>query len=422
MTNYKQLFDTIADTSSRNAKYDILNSYKQDTVIQKILYLALDPLIQFYIKKIPDFTQQAEKYSLYEALEKLSSLQYRIVTGNDAINFLADILSHLSKDNADIICRIIQKDLRCGISTATVNSVWPNLLYENDVCLAYKDISGIKFPAYSQTKFDGARLHLAVSGGGISAVSRNGRVLDLKGVFNFITGYIGSGEILDGELVFADDSGELFDRKTSNGLFNKAIKGTLTEKEARGAVFIAWDIVDRSGTIPYVTRLSNLNNIFANSKNSALRVVTTSIVHNTEEAMRDYEEAIAKGEEGIILKNIDFLWEPKRIKGVGKVKAVEEADLQIISIVEGTGKNKNKLGALVCTSSCKNLLVNVGTGFSDEERERFWSSDVIGKIVTVQYNQLIDDKQNEGRKSLFLPRFSCIRNDKDTANSLSELK
>jgi hypothetical protein len=45
---------------------------------------------------------------------------------------------------------------------------------------------------------------------------------------------------------------------------------------------------------------------------------------------------------------------------------------------------------------------------------------VIGKIITVKYNAVVDDKRKD-TKSLFLPIFLEIREDKTTADALSKL-
>jgi ATP-dependent DNA ligase len=104
---------------------------------------------------------------------------------------------------------------------------------------------------------------------------------------------------------------------------------------------------------------------------------------------------------------------------MGKMKQIEDADLIVVGWEEGTGKNIGKLGALVCETAEGKVKVNVGTGFSDEER--LITDDYVGKVITVQYNQLITDKKT-GDYSLFLPRFIEVRNDKSVANKFGDLK
>jgi hypothetical protein len=67
------------------------------------------------------------------------------------------------------------------------------------------------------------------------------------------------------------------------------------------------------------------------------------------------------------------------------------------------------------------LTVNVGTGFTDKEREEMFDQKYIGRVGTIAYNEKIQDKKL-GEWSLFLPRWIELREDKDVANSFGELK
>ena len=149
----------------------------------------------------------------------------------------------------------------------------------------------------------------------------------------------------------------------------------------------------------------------------------TEIINNAEEAQTFFESCISHGEEGAMMKNMNQRWEPKRVKGIGKMKSENDADLIIIGFEEGTGKNVGKLGALICETSDKLLRVNVGTGFSDYQRSLIWlnKDNYFGQIATVMYNQKISSKGKESA-SLFLPRFVDVRFDKTGANSYEELK
>jgi len=125
------------------------------------------------------------------------------------------------------------------------------------------------------------------------------------------------------------------------------------------------------------------------------------------------------GQEGIILKDPFGIWENKRAKHQVKYKGEFECDLICVGWEEGTGKNVGRLGALQLESSCGMLKVGVGSGFNDNDRETI-GRDVIGKIITVKYNAVVDDKRKD-TKSLFLPIFLEIREDKTTADALSKL-
>ena len=419
------ILDEIAANNSKLAKIAILKREKQNKLLQKVLIAGLHPFINYYQKKIPEYTTGKHKHpllSLSDAIDELQNeLATRFITGNAAIENLQNILEWSSKEDAVVIERIVTHDFRAGFGESTVNKVWPGLIPTFEVCLSHKDISGIKYPAYAQTKMDGGRCHLFFNGKTATAWSRNGKELALHGVFNLAAEILmRRKETFDGEIVFYKDNKPL-NRKTSNGLFNKAVKGTLTAGEAQDARFIAWDIVDFSSKIPYIQRFEELEKRVGGSFSTKISLCYTEIVKSATEAETFFAKMISRGEEGAILKNMNFFWVPKRTKDLGKMKAEEEADLLVVGWEEGTGKNKGKLGALVCETTLGLLSVNVGTGFSDEDRDKFTKKYSVGKIVTVRYNAIIDSK-NKDTKSLFLPRFVGFRADKTTANSLEELK
>ena len=121
----------LAADDGRNYKIDLLTKHKGNKVLREVVRLALDPLTQFYQRKIPEYvTEEKPWHTLESALPKLSKLSNREVTGNTAIDYLRLLLTEVSADDAYVIERIIQKDLRCGVSVSTANKVWPNLVMD----------------------------------------------------------------------------------------------------------------------------------------------------------------------------------------------------------------------------------------------------------------------------------------------------
>ncbi len=136
MSMIYNIFEQLANDNSRLAKEAILVKNKNNETLKRVFYLALDPFIQFYIRKIPSYDFVAESKTLEQALDDLSLLSSRTVTGNNAISHLRNVLSNLSKENAKIIERVIAKDLRCGVSEATANKIWPGIISTYPVMLA----------------------------------------------------------------------------------------------------------------------------------------------------------------------------------------------------------------------------------------------------------------------------------------------
>lgn len=433
--NYDSLFNHLASNNSRNFKIAELESHKDDKLLREIVRLALDPFTQFYIRKIPSYAPNINSagIKLKFALDTLIDLSSRRITGNAAIDFLRNTLEALNYEDAKVLERIIQKDLKCGVSDSTANKVWPGLVHEYPVmlCSQYDDklIAKMSWPAYVQLKMDGMRFNAIVNNGDCEFRSRNGKEVNLLGHLKkeFIAAADGKNVVFDGELLVESD-GKVEDRQTGNGILNKAVKGTISEKEASRVRATVWDMIPYDDfiaghyAVQYLIRFSRLESIDL-PKN--IRLVQSTYVQDYEEAQVIFQRYLEQGQEGIILKDLNGPWENKRAKHQVKFKGELECDLEILGVDEGTGKYAGKLGALVCGSRLKDgkrLAVSVGSGFNDAHRDSLWSvrDSLIGKVVAVKYNARIRNKQ--GEDSLFLPIFLEVREDKTEADSIEDIK
>ena len=171
------------------------------------------------------------------------------------------------------------------------------------------------------------------------------------------------------------------------------------------------------GKLSYQTRFSVLESMSLPRK---VRLVESRVVASFEEAQKIFEEYLAQGQEGIILKDMSGVWEDKRVKTQVKFKAELDCDLKIVGIQPGTGKYEGLVGALLCESEDGIIKVDVGSGLSDIDRKDFTKNSPVGKIAAVVYNARIKNKQ--GEESLFLPRLMEIREDKNIADSAKNIR
>ena len=434
--NYNELFETLASDDGRLFKIDLLTKHKDDVTLKEVVRLALDPFTQFYQRKIPNYTPNTTSHaaSLKSMLPSLGDLSNRVVTGNAAIDRLTMILEAVNSDGAKVIERIIAKDLKCGVSVSTANKVWPKLIHEYPVmlCSQYEQklVDKIKFPAYVQMKMDGMRFNAIVRNGGVEFRSRNGKELDLKGnlVNEFLALANGVDCVFDGELlVMFDDDMQFADRQTGNGILNKANKGTISVDEAKLVHASLWDVIPFEDftrgvcNVSYETRWSSVEQLVANQPSKGKRIwsVYHTEVSDLEAANEIFQQLLADGYEGIILKDKLGKWEDKRTKSQIKFKGELECDLKIVGLQPGTGKYEGMLGAILCESADGVVKVSVGSGFNDAHRKTL-GDEIIGKIVAVKYNARITNKQ--GEESLFLPIFVEVREDKDIADSSKDIK
>ena len=137
--------------------------------------------------------------------------------------------------------------------------------------------------------------------------------------------------------------------------------------------------------------------------------------------MELYNKEVARGGEGLVVKNQHAHWVGKRSKDLCKIKEILDCDLRCIGWEIGTGKNSERMGNLIFATEDRQLVVSVGTGFTDEEREIYTKEYVMNKIGAIQYNAVIKSKTDGSKWSLFLPRFVEFRDDKDVADSVAKL-
>lgn len=442
MTDVNSIFEALSANPSRLAKEALLKQYKTEYLLQRAIFLALDPFTQFFIRKIPVVSKRKKEWTLDQAMDMLGQLSSRKVTGNAAIAFLKEILEKISEDDAMVIERIIRKDLDCGIQESTVNKIWKDLIPTFPCMLASaydeKLVAKMPFPAIVQMKMDGMRFNAKVDAftNTVEYRSRNGKIIDMNTenmdiVFQLMAKNIGMGQVVfDGELLVVDKDEKPLERKTGNGILNKAVKGTITSADRDRIRAVVWDVIplkyflEGKCDVGYHDRLVTLATAVDHigpALAPLVTVVSTDLVASIDDANTIFAKYLAAGQEGIILKSMEGPWEDKRAKHQIKFKDVKDCDLKCVGWEEGTGKYVGKLGALVLESSDGSVKVSVGTGFTDEMRETI-NKDVIGSIVTVKYNARITSDSNKGIDSLFLPVFQEVRIEKTKADHGNKIK
>jgi hypothetical protein len=441
-----QILQELEANNSRNFKIELLTKHKDNELLKEVCRLANDPFTQFYQRKIPKYepntfllSDDNLDWAIQELVEQLAS---RKITGNNAITHLEFILENVTANNAKVVERIIQKDLKCGVNTSTINKVWKNLIPEFPCMLCspfeQKLVDKITFPAIVQKKEDGMRFNAIVKfdrdlKGTVEFRSRNGKEISLLGSLEeeFIELAYGKNLVFDGELLVydtieTDSNGKICDRQTGNGILNRAVKGTITKEQADRVVATLWDQIPYEDFIagkcdqPYRYRFKRLLYLIDRCDiYRKIELVETFDVHSLEQTQTIFQNYLDDGDEGIILKDPNSLWENKRSKGQIKFKAELDCDLKVMSVISGTGKYADAIGSLYCESSDGKVKVYVGSGFTDEQRNAP-PSEYFDKIIAVKYNARI--KNVQGEESLFLPIFLEVREDKETADLAKDIK
>ena len=434
-----QIITKLENTAGSNAKIDILKNNQSNTILKTCFELALHPHLNFYIKKIPAVKSHQGVISLAEALVRLEKLSSREFTGHAARDYVADTLSKLSKEDSDVLTRVLKRDMKCGVSVATVNKIWEDLIatYAYMRCCLPKDSNIKKWDwkkgVYIQTKMDGMFCNAIVHDGKTEILSRAGSPFptefaerirsDLLAVSEF------SEKVIHGELVVLDKKSKKYlDRKTGNGMLNSCLQEGEFDYEKYDIRLVAWDIIPYDNwinaidyTVKYSTRFTEFRAALATNNTQNIISVKTVVVFSTAEALEVYYQLLDEGEEGGVMKSPDMIWSNGTSKDQVKMKMIFEFDLKIIKLNPGTGKNAKTFGSIEAASLDDLLTVNM-SGFKDAEREYLHSirDQLPGMIVTGKSNALIQ-RRGSTKWSMFLPRFVELRLDKTIADDLNKI-
>ena len=449
----KQIFDEIANEPGTNAKMEILSKYKDNELLKKVLYMANSKRVKFYIKQIPEYEPMTVESprdwsrSLDQALDSLSLLSTRELTGNAGIQHLKEILELLFPDDAYIIERIIDKDCKIGMGTRNLNKVFPDLIEKTGYmgCKPYSRelIEKVleKGSCYSQEKMDGRFVNIIIQGGEVMMESRQGEPTLLEEPF-FLSELVRLKDcVINAELTMAG-----LPRYESNGIISSLIK--IAEKKEKGEDatkdikkletkhlpyrealdlirVTAWDILTideyftRKCERKYWGRLSDLNTTVHGYK--TVSVVETRVVNSLEEVMAHFEEIVGRDGEGTVVKSMDGVWADSKPSYQIKVKKEINLDLRVVGFNYGTKGTKNEfLVSSLNVESEDGLLKTKPQGIDEDDMEYITNNQdkLMGKIVEMKCSGLSQD--SKGNYSTLHPVFKMFRTDKDVANTLEE--
>jgi len=391
--------------------------------------LALDPMITFGLKQIPEKKDEDGPGLDWDSFSLIiTGFVNRSLTGNLARDTVANMMKSATKAQWNgWYRRILIKDLRCGTSEKTINKVVEKKYAEYAIpvfsCQLAHDsanheskVSGQKL---IEVKLDGVRVITIVrTDGRVDMFSRNGKELaNFPHVTEQISAVVKKTPppydiVLDGEIMsssFQDLMTQVHrksDVKANDAILNLFDMCPLEDFElgawnksqtVRSQMVQAW-VEKNHADLPNVTCLAN-----------------ELVDLDTDEGQLRYKEinaqAVAGGYEGIMIKDPEAGYECKRSVAWLKLKPFIEVSLEVVDVEEGTGRNIGRLGAIVCqgVDDGKTIQVNVGSGFSDSDRDIFWTSrdSLLGQVVEVRADAVTQNQ--DGTYSLRFPRFLRFR-------------
>ena len=429
-TQPQDIITQLEADNSKLAKQAILLEAMQEGLDEFFegITMALDPLVTFGVKKVPErsdvLTGQGLDWGSFKVLAE--QLRNRELTGHaarDAIELAMGVAT--TEQWNGFYRRILIKDLRCGMSEKTVNKVakeFPQYVVPVFGCqLAHdganhpKKMTGIK---QIEVKLDGVRVLAVCKGGKVELFSRNGKQFhNFPHIIAEIEAVLAAKPapydcVLDGEVMSADFQDLMKQLQRKDG------------KKATDAVLHLFDFIPLDSFLEgswdkTQTNRSNYVKYWVMENTDMLEHVVAceweDVNLDTKEGEARFKEinaaAVAGGYEGVMIKDVEAHYECKRSHAWLKAKPFIEVTLEVVGVEEGTGRNEGRLGAIVChgQDDGKDIRVNVGSGFTDDNRTVFWTgrNDLIGWMVEVRADAVTQNQ--DGTYSLRFPRFKTFR-------------
>jgi DNA ligase-1 len=452
----KAIFDEISNESSTNKKMEILKKHKDGPngkLLGEVLYLALSKRVKFYIKRLPTVTNHTGVMTLEGSMVSLNSLSTRQITGNAALHFLETTLTSLTQDDAYIIERIIEKDVKLGMGRTNINKIYGDLIEKTPYMGAKAfDADEVKEliesgPCVSQVKMDGRYANALIRGGEVDLESRGGEPSYLTGA-KFLEEISQFPDcVLNGE--FTMDG---YTRYESNGIIaslisiggkiaegedaTKDIKNLekdwgLTRQELLNKIkFTVWDRIEveeyfaKKSDLPYGARLIKVHNLIDEFKPTMTVVIAGETIHSYEQAIAHCVSLMEKGEEGTILKSLNGKWKDGKPKWQFKMKLEMDVDMKVIGFNLGTKGSKNEhLISSLTVSSSDGIVTTRPAGMSEKDMKYVTENReaLMGSIVEVKCCGL--SKNDKGEYALLHPVFKKFRTgEKENADSFEDIQ
>ena len=415
------MIEELSSTTSNNEKKDIVYRYGAAyPKLKKLMEYIYSDYKKYYVtskncKKLSHIID--EDCGFVDIFELLDDLDNRTYTGHDAIAMVNGYISQHS-EYEDLIWKIIDRDMKCRVSTSLINKVFPGTIPVFKVALAdtYKPgMADFEEDMWlCSRKLDGVRcLAIIDEEGDVKFYSRGGNeFLTLDKVKQDLKKLKLSNIVLDGELCIVDEDGnEDFqsvmkeinrkDHTISNPLFQIFDFLTLEEFNAQ------------EGEVELGMRLTFLRAALSSDSYKGkpiqhLKVLEQLLITDSDSFQTLFDQASEKGWEGLMLrKNVGYVG--KRSKDLLKVKKFYDEEYKVMGcesgpvryIKDGKEVEEEMLSNIVIEH--KGNRVGVGSGFSIDQRKEFHKehNKILGKTVTIQYFE--ESRNKNGEYSLRFP-------------------
>lgn len=393
------MLEELRGTSKSSIKKDILKKYNS-SLLKDILYYTFDSMIKFNVKIKDSDIPVPGTMDLSEVIEKMEAvLRYCVNSMSSKKNkaYATELLSLLNRGSQELFVGILNKNLKVGVSDATVNEIYPGLIRSFSVQLANKyDRNDNKHKAEKwivSNKLDGLRCVALRLSDGWKLYSRTGK--------EFTTvGYLKSSlETLYEKYNWSFFDGELY----RHGLKFEEIQGQVMSVVNKQTVDVEYHVfvVGNSEAFLKQEDPNNHVNVLIDNIPGAVNniVFVNNILIDSSDIEAKLEEAFEAGYEGIMLRNPEYPYDYKRSNNLLKLKSriddsigEEVSDCVVVGleynetfpvIEDGVLLYKRLINRMIVQQS-NGILCKVGSGFDLAFRHNT-DNTIIGKVVEIQH-------------------------------------
>jgi len=241
----------------------------------------------------------------------------------------------------------------------------------------------IIYPCLAQPKLDGIRCVAIKKGQNVTLWSRTRkRITSCPHIEQAIAFHLAhvTNIVLDGELYNHDLKND-FEKIVS------AVRKEDPTPESAKVQYHIYDIIEKDMSNLDRARWLTLHALWPDS--APLKRVDTAGIRTATDVFVIFKEHRRAGYEGTMLRNNAAMYENKRSYNLQKVKEFDDAEFEIVGVVEGKGKLQGLLGAFLCKTQEGTEFEVKMTG-NQEETKKFLNDSKTwkGKLLTVQFQGL----------------------------------
>jgi len=429
--NVIEVLEQLESDNTRLFKEKVLTDNKDDLLLRDFLTMAFDPWKNWGVAKYnrPDplpGNSNHEDVELSTFMVLLEALNRRVLTGNKAREAVEVAMSQFDAVGQKWCERLLWRNLRCGVSATTINKIWPGSIVPFAVALAeslttvgvngdFKITDPVKYPVRVEAKLDGLRLIAVKNRGEVSLFTRSGTPIEtLPKIVQAIKDLAHDDIVLDGEAMSSD-----WNESASIMMSSKSKKD---DSSMRYHIFDCVKFEDwqqQKSETHYRARLLDVSMIVGDVQGTPFRYVKSTTANDETELRQFYNECLAEGYEGVMLKRLDTPYQWKRTDAILKLKPVATEEGVIVGWHLSPEKTKRagQFGGFhVLTKN--GVVTKVGGGYTDALKKQIQTEGpdtYIGRIAEVEHQPPFT---NDGK--LRFPVFSRFRDPSDVDPAVLE--